>query len=344
MKVYRMMAALLSAAMLTAAPAVYAEDAQTPAAQATDGQTQTAASADESSAEKNTNQAESGKQAGIEKQSGSEKQSEKAEASGKTELPETNGLPAAGSSAEGTRPSYKASDYVKIGDDQYKTMTIRVYPPADSSAEAQADYKKKLDTDIMTRLYSLYPVDKYPQELLDYVTGSLSSTYKQYADMYGMDFGTFLSTYLGMDEKAFSDAVKKAAETTLKQELLLSAIAEKEQITVSDEDYQKGLSDYASRYGYASTDALLADFDEATIRVSLLMDKTLDFLETANHVEQIVETESESAQTESEAAQTTETAGQETTAQTAAAAGKETTAQTAAAAGQDTTAQTAGGQ
>ncbi|HAC61832.1 MAG TPA: hypothetical protein DCF66_06685 [Lachnospiraceae bacterium] len=319
MKVYRMMAALLSAAMLTAAPAVYAEDAQTPATQAADGQAQTASSADESGAEKNTNQAES------------EKQSEGADASGKTALPETNGLPAAGSSAEGTRPSYKASDYVKIGDDQYKTMTIRIYPPADSSAEAQTDYKKKLDTDIMTRLYSLYPVDKYPQELLDYVTGSLSSTYRQYAGMYGMDFGSFLSTYLGMDEKAFSDAVKKAAETTLKQELLLSAIAEKEQITVSDEDYQKGLSDYATRYGYASTDALLADFDEATVRVSLLMDKTLDFLETANHVEQIVETESESAQTESEAAQATEVTGQETAAQ-------------ATAAGQETTAQTAGGQ
>ena len=319
MKVYRMMAALLSAAMLTAAPAVYAEDAQTPATQAADGQAQTVSSEDESGAEKNTNQAES------------EKQSEGEDASGKTALPETNGLPAAGSSAEGTRPSYKASDYVKIGDDQYKTMTIRVYPPADSSAEAQADYKKKLDTDIMTRLYSLYPVDKYPQELLDYVTGSLSSTYRQYAGMYGMDFGAFLSTYLGMDEKAFSDAVKKAAETTLKQELLLSAIAEKEQITVSDEDYQKGLSDYATRYGYASTDALLADFDEATVRVSLLMDKTLDFLETANHVEQIVETESESAQTESEAAQATEVTGQETTAQ-------------ATAAGQETTAQTAGGQ
>lgn len=319
MKVYRMMAALLSAAMLTAAPAVYAEDAQTPATQAADGQAQTASSADESGAEKNTNQAES------------EKQSEGADASGKTALPETNGLPAAGSSAEGTRPSYKASDYVKIGDDQYKTMTIRIYPPTDSSAEAQTDYKKKLDTDIMTRLYSLYPVDKYPQELLDYVTGSLSSTYRQYAGMYGMDFGAFLSTYLGMDEKAFSDAVKKAAETTLKQELLLSAIAEKEQITVSDEDYQKGLSDYATRYGYASTDALLADFDEATVRVSLLMDKTLDFLETANHVEQIVETESESAQTESEAAQATEVTGQETAAQ-------------ATAAGQETTAQTAGGQ
>ena len=52
MKVYRMMAALLSAAMLTAAPAVYAEDAQTPATQAADGQAQTVSSEDESGAEK----------------------------------------------------------------------------------------------------------------------------------------------------------------------------------------------------------------------------------------------------------------------------------------------------
>ena len=71
--------------------------------------------------------------------------------------------------------------------------------------------------------------------------------------------------------------------------------------------------------------------DEATVRVSLLMDKTLDFLETANHVEQIVETESETVQTESEAAQVTAAAGEEATAQTTAAV-------------QETTAQTAGGQ
>ena len=60
------------------------------------------------------------------------------------------------------------------------------------------------------------------------------------------------------------------------------------------------------------------------------MDKTLDFLETANHVEQIVETESESAQTEGDA----DAAGQETTAQTTDAAGQETTAQMTDAAGQ----------
>lgn len=191
------------------------------------------------------------------------------------------------------RPAYKASDYVKISDEKYKNLTIRIDPPSDGSEEAEENYRKQLDTDLMSQLYTLYPVRSFPQDLVNYVSRSLTDTYRQYSGMYGIDFGTFLDTYLGMDEEAFDKAVKEAAQKTLKQELLLGAVAEKEGITVSDEEYQKGLEEYASRYGYASTDALLADFDEQTVRVSLLMDKTLAFLESVSHIEQTQETESE---------------------------------------------------
>lgn len=208
-------------------------------------------------------------------------------------------LPAGGSVSAGIRPAYKASDYVKIKDDSYKELTIRLYPPADDSDEEKAVWKKELDTNLMTQLYSLYPVNRYPADLESYVVSSLTSTYQQYAEMYGMDFDTFLSTYLSMDESTFAEKAKDAADKTLKEEILLSAIAEKEGIFVTDEDYQKGLESYAAKYVYASADALLSDFDEATVKVSLLMDKTLAFLETANNVEEIVETE---AETESETA------------------------------------------
>ncbi len=217
-----------------------------------------------------------------------------------TELQEETAVTGTGMvPSAGIRPSYKASDYVKITDDSYKNLTIRLYSPADGSSEAQAAWRKELDTDLMTQLYSLYPVKSFPEDLEAYVVQGLTSTYQQYAEMYGMDFGTFLSTYLGMDEQAFSKACRKAAEKTLKQELLLGAVAEKENITVSDEEYQKGLSDYAARYGYTSSEELLADFDEQTVRISLLMDKTLAFLENTNHIEQVVETE---AETETEGA------------------------------------------
>jgi trigger factor len=201
------------------------------------------------------------------------------------------------------RPEYQALDYVKIDDDEYKKIQLSVYPPADDSEEAQAEYQKTIDTMIMTQLFSLYPVRELPQDLMNYTIGSLTATYQEYAGMYGMDFATFLQTYLKEDESTFNAQVKKAADQTLKEEILLKAVAEKENITVSEEEYEQGCADYALQYGYESADALRQAFDEPTIRISLLMDKTFDYLESVTQIDFIIETETESeseAMTEAE--------------------------------------------
>ena len=138
---------------------------------------------------------------------------------------------------------------------------------------------------------------------MNYTIGSLTATYQEYAGMYGMDFATFLQTYLKEDESTFNAQVKKAADQTLKEEILLKAVAEKENITVSEEEYEQGCADYALQYGYESADALRQAFDEPTIRISLLMDKTFDYLESVTQIDLIIETETESeseAMTEAE--------------------------------------------
>ena len=203
-----------------------------------------------------------------------------------------------------TRPEYSALDYVKIEDSKYKEIEFSIYPPADDSEEAQTAWKTEVDTQIMTQLFGLYPIADYPEDLMNYVAGSLIATYQQYADMYGMDFAAFLQTYMKMDQNTFIRQVQAAAQQTLKEEMLLKAVAEKENITVSDEEYEKGCENYALQYGYDSADALKAAFDEPTIRVSLLMDKTFDYLEKIVKINLIIETEteSESEMTEAETA------------------------------------------
>ena len=203
-----------------------------------------------------------------------------------------------------TRPEYSALDYVKIEDSKYKEIKFSIYPPADDSEEAQTAWKTEVDTQIMTQLFGLYPIADYPEDLMNYVAGSLIATYQQYADMYGMDFAAFLQTYMKMDQNTFIRQVQAAAQQTLKEEMLLKAVAEKENITVSDEEYEKGCENYALQYGYDSADALKAAFDEPTIRVSLLMDKTFDYLEKTVKINLIIETEteSESEMTEAETA------------------------------------------
>ncbi len=191
------------------------------------------------------------------------------------------------------RPDYSALDYVRINDDEYKKIRIQVYPPADDSEAAKAEYETTVDTLIMTHLFSLYPIREIPEDLMNYTVGNLTQTYRQYARMYGMDFASFLRTYLQQDETTFDAQVKKAADQTLKEELLLKAIAEKENITVSEEEYAQGCEDYAVRYGYESADALRQAFDESTIRISLLMDKVFAYLEGVTQIDLIIETETE---------------------------------------------------
>lgn len=196
-------------------------------------------------------------------------------------------------STDEKRPAYKALDYVPISNEDYKSITFSAYPPADDSEAAQTAYQTMVDTNIMTQLYQLYPVKSYPDGMLSYIENGLKNTYEQYAQLYGMSLNSFLQTYLKLDTGTFREQVKEAAKKTLTQELLLRAVAEKENITVSDSEYEKGLSDYASAYGYESADALKKDYDEDTIRVSLLMDKTIRFLEQNAKIVTILETETE---------------------------------------------------
>ena len=192
------------------------------------------------------------------------------------------------------RPEYRALDYVQIEDEQYKELKVSIFPPLDDSEEAQTAYRTALDTTIMTQLFNLYPVKTYPRDLLSYVTGSLKATYIQYADLYGMDLPTFLKTYMEMDEETFDREVVKAAKQTLTEEILLRALAEKENITLSEEEYQKGLGDYLVKYSYDSPEDLLDDFDEPTVRISLLMDKVLDYLEDCCEITEEAGTEADS--------------------------------------------------
>ena len=216
------------------------------------------------------------------------------EAAGETEQAEASTEAEEPAPVPENRPDYQALEYVKINDTEYKKIRLSVYPPADDSEEAKKEYQTAVDTMIMTQLFSLYPIEEIPADLMNYTVGNLTATYQEYARMYGMDFAAFLQTYLQEDESTFRSQVEKAADQTLKEELLLKAIAEKENITVSDEEYEQGCADYAVRYGYENADALKLAFDEPTIRISLLMDKTFAFLEEVTQIDLIIETETES--------------------------------------------------
>jgi trigger factor len=161
----------------------------------------------------------------------------------------------------------------------------------ESSAESQ------MKSDLLTQIANTSTIDGYPQEMLDYGLSNMTATYKSYAEMYSMEFEDFLSTYFGMTEDEFETAALEAVQSSLQQELYLKAIAEAEAMEVSEEEFAEEAQNYADMYGYESADDLVEAYGDATVRISILQNKVLDFL-----LENAVITEEAETEAETEAA------------------------------------------
>ncbi len=123
----------------------------------------------------------------------------------------------------------------------------------------------------------------YPEDVLEYCEESLLNYY-----------GVWLE-YYGYTEDEISSWADQMARSELQLELVLKAVAETEDITVSDEEYQAGADAYAAAYGYDSTQEFVdSNGGEDYIRLNILLDKVLSFLVENAVVLEPVEPESES--------------------------------------------------
>ena len=153
------------------------------------------------------------------------------------------------------------------------------YIREDLAAQAEASQEDQIKNELMTQLYNTCTVDEYPEDLVAYSENELKQYYSSYAQSMGMEMADFLSTYFGMDEETFNAQVKMTIESSLQQELILMAIAEKEGLNeLSDEEYEAGCARYAEQLGYDNVDDFKSAYDEPRIRTSIIMDAAMSLV------------------------------------------------------------------
>ena len=200
----------------------------------------------------------------------------------------------------------------ELTDENASTLSDGEYTDAASYRAAiretlEADMQDQRDNivkaELMRQIRETSGVDDYPQELVDYGVASLKQTYQGAAESYGMKFEDFISAAFGLDEAGFMEQAEEVVKENMQQELFLKAIAEKEGIELSDEEYAAACERYVEESGeYESAEELEAAIGESVVRVSALQDKVLDFLVENAVVEEETEAESETgAEAESEA-------------------------------------------
>ena len=145
-------------------------------------------------------------------------------------------------------------------------------------ADKEAQQNSDKINGILNQIYSASTINGYPEEVVNYRTAQMKAYYTQIAEQSDMTLADFLSNQLQMTEEQFDQQCPAVIKQSMIQELLLKAVAESENMEISDEEYEAGIEKYIKSTGAESKETLLSQYTEAEIRRSLIMDKALDFL------------------------------------------------------------------
>ncbi len=151
-------------------------------------------------------------------------------------------------------------------------------------ADTQADIVKEKETLADQQLESdlfLMAVEnsefKVNPEAVENQYNNQLNYYNSMVNMYGMELSEYVSMF-GMTEEQFQEDLKNAAETSVKQQLLVQAIAENEGFQVEDADREI----VAEQYGM-DVKTLQETYGEEAVDTTAMMYKTINFLkENAN--------------------------------------------------------------
>ncbi|MBQ9550777.1 MAG: trigger factor [Lachnospiraceae bacterium] len=100
--------------------------------------------------------------------------------------------------------------------------------------------------------------DRLPAWLLDQIKADQKENFEASLEMYGIDLDTYLKQQ-GMTEEDFDETLDAYARSIAAQELVVQALANAENIKVTDEDLKAQYEEDAVSYGYKSG----AEFEEA---------------------------------------------------------------------------------
>ncbi len=171
----------------------------------------------------------------------------------------------------------------ELTDEVVSTVTDGAYTDVDSWLEylrflleqdASYYWEYQVQTGLLYALEENSVVTGFPQDLYEYLVNQMIS-------YYGEDL---LEEYYG---DAYMDTIQGTVEESLRGEMVLKAVAEKEDLALTDEEYETALEEYALYSGYSSPELLEEEVGEQVLYDWFLESKVYSFLESNADIQEV---------------------------------------------------------
>lgn len=182
---------------------------------------------------------------------------------------------------EAILPEYNDA-YVKENYDYDTTAEYEASLKSDLQEQYDEDATFTACSDALSEAVDNAEFDGYPEDMYDAAKEQMEYENQAFADQLGIE----LTDLVGEDYDIEEDIL-----AAIHEKLVVYAIAEKEKLTVTDEEFDTYAEDNWELYGYDTKEDFISDYGDEEIRYSLLYDKVLNFLGENNTFHDIDEAE-----------------------------------------------------
>lgn len=123
-------------------------------------------------------------------------------------------------------------------------------------------YETTRENEVLDYLIKNCEIPKIPVTYIEKYEKNMKSYYKNYCETNNIKFSDFLSNTMGVTEEQFNNQVEQSAINYMQSTIILGAIAKKENITLSDDEFNTYIENFAKDNGYTSSDSLLKTIEE----------------------------------------------------------------------------------
>ncbi len=162
--------------------------------------------------------------------------------------------------------------------DKKTVAEYREYANAQVLAQNQQAATNKMESDIWSKIVSDTKAKSLPEKEIENYKNLILENYEQAAQsQYGVSYEEVLkASNLTLDD--IDEELTAQAEQAVKEYMTVVAIARDQDLELTDEEYEKELSNYATSNGYKSAKEFKDAIDESQFYLSLVINRVMDFV------------------------------------------------------------------
>ena len=146
-------------------------------------------------------------------------------------------------------------EFIKANSDVTTEEEYRDYVKGELEKEEYDSQLENLKNELYTKIIEETEVLQYPEDRVTEQAENLKTQYQSMATNYGYeDWAEFLDSYFGMDEAEFDEQANLVAQSIVKQEMAIFAIAEKEGITLTEDEFNDYMDEMLEAAGFEDAD------------------------------------------------------------------------------------------